>query len=135
ITGGQLLGMICAIVGATLVVTRGDLSSIRNDPGTRGNLLLALSGALWAIYSVASKPTLERVPPAALTAVASTISLSILAPAALLELHASPIPPTVGPWAIAAVVGLGIFVSFGATFLWNLSLRDISATRMAALIF
>jgi drug/metabolite transporter (DMT)-like permease len=134
ISVAQLAGIASAFTGATLIVSNGDLSSIGSDPSSRGNLLLAISGALWAIYTIASKPTLERVSPIALTAVTSAISLCVLGPAALLELRQLELSAlTFLP--VASVIGLGLFVSFGATIMWNVALRSITPTQMGALVF
>jgi drug/metabolite transporter (DMT)-like permease len=130
----QLAGIAAAFTGATLIVSNGDLSSIGTDPASRGNLLLAISGALWAIYTIASKPTLERVSPIAFTAATSAISLLILGPIALFELPQLDFSAlTFLP--IASVIGLGLLVSFGATILWNVSLKSLTPTQMGALVF
>jgi drug/metabolite transporter (DMT)-like permease len=97
-------------------------------------LLLALSGALWALYTIGVKPTLERVPAMAVTAVTSAISLLVLAPIVMIE---DPDLDLAGAGAgpIAAVIVLGVGVSFGATVLWNVALKSLTATQMGALVF
>jgi drug/metabolite transporter (DMT)-like permease len=133
ITLAQLIGIAIAFAGATLVVSGGKLDELTDVSG-RANLLLALSGALWAIYTIGVKPTLERVPPTAVTAVTSLFSMLVLAPAALMERPDLDLASaSAGP--IAAVIVLGVGVSFAGTVLWNLSLRSLTATQMGALVF
>lgn len=135
ISGGQILGMICAVSGAFLVVSQGNISQLGIDPTTRGNLLLALAALLWAIYTVLGKPTLERVPATAISGVTSVFSLLLLLPAAILELPALNTEAAWAPKPILAVIGLGLGVSVLATVMWNRSLRDIRASQMATLVF
>jgi drug/metabolite transporter (DMT)-like permease len=130
----QVIGMAIAILGAILVVSKGDFSGLTADPATRGNLLLVVASIFWGIYTIAAKPTLERVPPLAVAGVASSISLLILIPAALLEMPLD-LQAAKNPVAIGAVILLGLFISFGATVMWNVSLKDIPASQMATLIF
>lgn len=132
----RIAGIVSAVAGAVLVISGGDFARIaRFDPAARGNLLLALHGMLWGIYTIAAKPTLERVPPMTLTAVTSVIGLALIVPAAALEAPELDLSRALEPLTLACAVGLGIGVSFGAASLWNLSLKRITATQMAALIF
>lgn len=135
ISGKQAIGMCAAIAGATLVVSKGELTKIGVDPASRGNLLLALAAVLWAIYTVGAKPTLARVSPLGFTAATSAISLCVLVPAAALELPSVDWNRALTPVPILAVLGLAIFISFLHSVLWNTSLRGIRASQMAALIF
>lgn len=135
ITRPQGFGTVFAVVGATIIVSRGDLSTLALDPRTRGNLLLVVSSILWGTYTIAAKPTLERVPPIAVTQVTTLVSLVSFLPMALFDLPAVDWErATRGP-ALAAAIALGVLVSFVATVLWNVSLRTIKANEMAILIF
>jgi drug/metabolite transporter (DMT)-like permease len=130
----QLAGIAAAFVGATSIVSNGDLASIGSNPASRGNLLLALSGVLWAIFTVAGKPTLERVPAAGVTIATSAIALLVLGAVAILE------RPSIDLGAytflpIAAVIVLGVVVSFAGTLLWNVSLKSLTATQVGVLVF
>jgi drug/metabolite transporter (DMT)-like permease len=130
------IGIGCAIAGAAVVVSKGDLSTVLSLEGSaRGNLLLAIHGSLWAIYTIGSKPILERLPATSLTAIVSTISLLLLAPVAFFERDQIVLDKALSSGPLAAVVALGIGVSFAAAALWNASLKHIRANQMAALIF
>jgi drug/metabolite transporter (DMT)-like permease len=132
----QVGGIACAIGGALFVVSGGDLGAVLAiDPTTRGNLLLAFHGTLWAIYTLASKPTLERVPSGTLTAVTSVIALLTMLPAGALEWRELEPARAFAPMPLLYLFGLGIGISFVATQLWNRALERITATQMAALIF
>ncbi len=60
----RLLGLAIAFFGVLIVVTQGALNadSLRL-PSTAGDLLALASALNWAIFSVASKPLLRRLPP------------------------------------------------------------------------
>lgn len=130
----QVIGITLALAGSILVATKGDFSGISSDPATRGNILMIIAGIFWGVYTIAAKPTLERVPPMAVAGSASAISLLILIPAALLELPLN-MEAALDPVALTALISLGLLISFAATAMWNISLKDIPASQMAALIF
>lgn len=132
----QLAGIGFALAGAVLVVSRGDLRSIFTfTASTRGSLLLALHSLLWAVYTVAAKPTLVRVPASALTLVTTVIALVLIAPFSLIELSAIDPARAFAPRALLAAIGLGLGVSWLATILWNRALMHLRASEMAVLVF
>lgn len=132
----QLAGIALALVGAVLVVSKGDPRGLW-APGAsiRGTALLAIHGALWSIYTVGAKPTLDRVPASAFTSVTTAIALIVVAPFALAELPSLDRERALAPVPLACVITLGVGVSWLGTLLWNYALARISATMMASLIF
>jgi drug/metabolite transporter (DMT)-like permease len=154
----RLLGITLGLLGALLVVWSDDLGGATLAVSERklGNVLLAIQGALWAIYTVAAKPLTGRhsplsislwstlcgclalglvaplewpqLRPAALDGVARMLGLQEGVPAgvALREAVAAALP-----W----VAYLGFFGSFLAVILWNAGLKGVSATGMAVFVF
>ncbi|MBI2896682.1 MAG: EamA family transporter [Deltaproteobacteria bacterium] len=136
LVGRQVLAIVGALVGALLVVSGGDLARAASLSGSvRGNVLLAFHGVLWAVYTVAAKPTLVRVPPRALAAVTTLVSLLAVGPAGAMELDELDPSRAFRPWPLAIIVILAVAISFGATVAWNAALKRIKAVQMAALIF
>jgi drug/metabolite transporter (DMT)-like permease len=59
------MGILLAAVGGLLVITRGDLASLRlGQLGSPGDFLILLSAPNWAVFSVLSRPSLQKHPPA-----------------------------------------------------------------------
>lgn len=131
----QLLGVSFSVLGATLVVSRGEPRFVLSDTASQGALLMVLASILWGVYTVAAKPTLKRVPPRTLSAVSSAISLLAVLPAAILESNQLDTARMTEPRALAAAIGLGVFVSYGGATLWNASLERLTASELAVLIF
>lgn len=136
ITRRKLLGIAAGSAGATLIVSRGELGdAMQLGASVRANLLLALHGALWAIYTIGSKSPLERISPITLSAVTTAISMVLLAPAAALEWNEVVPAKAYAAESLALIAALGIGLTFGGTILWNTALKRIPASQMAAVIF
>ena len=61
----RILGIIIATLGVLLVVSKGDLTSIKAGQfGTPGDILILISAVNWAIFSVLSRKGLTSHPPA-----------------------------------------------------------------------
>lgn len=60
-TPTALAGILLATMGVLLVVSHGNIASILNgDFGSTGNILVLFSALNWAIFSVLSRPALEK---------------------------------------------------------------------------
>ena len=75
-TGRQALGIALGLGGAALVV----LGSGRAAGGgsLEGNLILAIQGLLWSVWTVAGKPLLKRHSPMSMTYASSVVALAAL---------------------------------------------------------
>ncbi len=136
LTPRQGLAIAAAILGGALVVTGGDLArAVDLGRSVRGSALLAVHGVLWAVYTVAAKPTLVRAPPRALAGVTALISLLAIAPAAALEWGELDLARALQPKSIVLVLALSLGITYGATVVWNAALRHLRPTQMASLIF
>ncbi|MBI2375463.1 MAG: DMT family transporter [Deltaproteobacteria bacterium] len=131
----QLLSFGLAITGAVAVVTDGDLGALRALEGrVRSNALLAITALLWGIYTVAAKPTLDRVPAAAFSAATSSVAALAVLPFALKQSSGFEVAPAFATVPLSALVFLVLGVSYGAVVSWNLALSAIPASRMAVLV-
>lgn len=64
LTSVQLAGILLAMIGVLMVVSGGDLKALGMDQvGMPGNLYILASAPNWAIFSVLSRPGLDRYPP------------------------------------------------------------------------
>jgi drug/metabolite transporter (DMT)-like permease len=133
---GQVLGIALGLTGATLVVLSGAGGPLElGRSALTGNLILALHGFLWSLFTVTAKPLLERHSPLSITYCASIVALIALAPFVPLELRGRPLFH--GPvWTtLFWVVALGVLVSFGSTLLWVEAVRVVRPIVIAAFVF
>lgn len=135
LTGRKILSLVLGLSGALLIAFQGlpTLSGVFTDR-LKGDLILALHGGCWALYSVLGKSALKRVDPLDFTAV--TTSIGFLGVAAWAGGGVSP-----SSWAAApAVAWLGIAYlaaagGFLAVILWNVALKKVEASKVANFIF
>ncbi len=129
-------GLVLGLVGAVVVVTEGLTAgpSLLEGKHVVGNLLLALSGILWGIYTPLLKPVAAHRDATALSFAAVAFSLTLMAPAAVLESPRWAAGPDLGR-ALAATAVLGVIGTFLGTVLWTAALRHVSAGAVANLIF
>jgi drug/metabolite transporter (DMT)-like permease len=151
----RLAGLALGLAGAALVVTAevggGDLASTTH---LSGNLILALQGGLWAIFTVAAKPLLARHSPLRVSAwitLLGALACGAVAPlewpslrpaslagfAHLLGLVDAPATTFAAAFAssLPAMAFLALFGSFLSVLLWNAGLQGVDATKMAVYIF
>jgi len=105
VTRFKVVGFLIAILGSTLVITRGDLQSLRVSGSTlAGDLLVVVSALGWALYSTLSKGLLQKRPPVLVAALVFSLSVPVLAATAQ---HSA--QPDLAWLGSGAVPGLGLF--------------------------
>jgi drug/metabolite transporter (DMT)-like permease len=157
-TRARLLGVALGLAGALLVVASDGMPGAELLAAERrtGNVLLAVQGALWGVYTVAAKPLTGRHSAFAVSLWSTATGCLLLGlvaplewpglrPAALDPLAAAlglqdGLPhglalPVALRGALAPTLYLGVFGSFVAVLLWNAGLKGVPATRMAVFIF
>jgi drug/metabolite transporter (DMT)-like permease len=131
----KVLGLAIAFVGAIAVVTKGVLSpETLHLPSTTGDLLALASALNWAVFSVASKPLLRRLPPKLMMAYVMLIGWLMVLPfwgAGQGWNDVSHLTAT--GW--VAIGFLGIFCSGLAYIFWYDALAQIDASQVAAFIY
>ncbi len=129
----KILGLAIALVGVVIVVTRGTLSpDTLHLPSTTGDLLALASALNWAIFSVASKPLLKRLPPTLMMTYVMTLGWLIVLPFS--GSSWSEIPKlTLTGW--LAIAFLGIFCSGLAYLFWYDALAQTDASQVAAFLY
>ena len=143
LTGAKSLGLFAGVCGGALVTLQGRLPALDSLSGEiRGNLLLALHGFCWSLYTVIGAPAVRRLGAMRFTGLAMFAALPPLAVACLPGvaprlglgpgLDAWTVP---GPSAWAAVVLLAFGVGFWGTLFWNRALELVEASRLAHFIF
>jgi drug/metabolite transporter (DMT)-like permease len=81
----QAGGLLLALLGVGVVVTRGSIAVIRGLAFNPGDLLMLGAPLAWALYTIVGKKVLRYFPPLVATAYASLFGTLLLLPAAALE--------------------------------------------------
>lgn len=135
--GLRIVGIWVGFLGAAWVVTGGDIEQMLGAGSLRGNALMAAQAVLWAIYTIAAKPTLERVSPMMFSFVTSFVALIAMVPLGVLE-YAALRPSTASlleATPLAAMLYLAVTVSFVAMILWNHTVRALPSSQVAVFLF
>lgn len=119
----RALGLAVAIVGMTVIATRGDLEILHNLTFREGDLWMLMGGLLWAVYSILikRKPSVSQQSYLAVTFIVGTIPLI---PAAFIEQPFYPVW-SLTPSIVGAILYIGIAASLVAFFLWNLAVLNV----------
>ncbi|MFZ5919391.1 MAG: DMT family transporter [Chloroflexota bacterium] len=135
VTHPKVLGFAVAIVGSTLVISRGNLATLNLDSQTlSGDLLVVVSAVGWALYSTLGKELLRRRPPLLIVTLALNLSLPILAVIAALGAPGFVISVAAMSWrGWAAALFLGWACSALAYVLWYAALQHQEMSRVSVL--
>lgn len=135
ITGLRMLGVALGLAGALVIVLEGaSLSALFAGEDLVGNLVLALHGVLWGLYTPLAKPLSGRRDALELCLRVTFVGVLVLIPLAARELAGWTPGPLLLP-SLAWTVALGLFVSFGSTVLWLRALAHLEASRVAGFVF
>ena len=155
-TTPRWIGLALGLGGAALVVTAEAGSGSFDRGHLTGNVLLAVQGGFWGLYTVAAKPLVDRHPPLMASAWITLIALvacTLIAPLEWPGLRPQPLTEAASlvglsgdgaggvPFATAlarsfpAAAYLGIVGSGLSVLLWNAGLKGVDASKMAVFIF
>lgn len=135
LTGLKVISLILGLSGAMLISFQGPptLSGAFTDR-IKGDLILAMHGCCWALYSVVGKSALKRVDTLDFTAATSIIGF--LGVAFWAARGASPSSWAAVPFpAWLAMSYLSVAGGFLAVILWNVALKKVEASNVANFIF
>lgn len=111
----EFAGILLAIAGVSIIVTKGSLGNLLSLQFNSGDLLFALCTLSWAVYSVLIKKSqLQSMSTAPLFATIAILGTIALAPFAIVEMAiTSSVPNTAEVWtSIAGVVLIASLASF-----------------------
>jgi drug/metabolite transporter (DMT)-like permease len=132
-TGVRWLGIALAILGAGVVVSRGQLATLAEGAIGLGELLMMGSALCWVAYTLVGRPVMTRMTPLGATTWAAVVGTPMLAACAVFERPWAALAamPADGWWAVAY---LGVFGTVLA-FLWfNEGVQRIGPTRAGVFI-
>jgi drug/metabolite transporter (DMT)-like permease len=88
VTRFKVAGFMVAILGSTLVITRGKLQTVSLGSHTlAGDLLIVVSAVGWALYSTLGKDLLQRRSPLLVVTLVFNLSVPVMAALAALDGH------------------------------------------------
>ena len=111
-----LIGITIGFVGLAIVVSEGNFTTIVSGKIGFGDLLLLGSALGWAIYSVISRPVLDRVSPIDLTAFACITGTILLIPLVFQNPDVAG-KMLVDPLAVGLIFTSGLFAT-GLGYIW-----------------
>lgn len=134
ITRRQILGIIIAFLGSTLVATNGSMDTFNLNP-TRlwGDFLILLTGLAWGLYNICLKKLLGKYPPTTVLTATTLAGTIALFPAMLLERPLS--LSTIDIWGWTNILYLGLLASAMAYLLWNKALTVVSTVTAGAYLY
>jgi drug/metabolite transporter (DMT)-like permease len=131
----KILGLSIGLIGALLVITRGELSAgVLTLPSTRGDLLVFASTWTWAIYTILGRDTLKQLGSARATAAAMFAGWAMMIPffVAAAGWHEY---RDLSSTSIAAILFLGIGCSGLGYWFWYAALERIDASQVASFLY
>ncbi len=120
------IGLMVSLLGVLLVLTKGKLHMIIHTNYNQGDLLMLIAILVWTIYSIIGRKT-KSIPPIAATSITVIFALLIMLPMVIVS--APDFNYHLSKQAIASIVYMGIFPSVGSFIFWNISLRQIDASK------
>jgi len=134
LTRREGVGALLTVVGATVVVLNGiPGATVAIAPHWRGDLLLVLSGAAYAGYSLFGRDVLARHRAVPVTAWSILWGLVVMAPFTVAEWVAGERPE----WTQTVIIGtlyLGIVITALGYLIWNWALERVEAPRLAIFV-
>jgi drug/metabolite transporter (DMT)-like permease len=129
----QALGIALSLLGVAVVMLDGDVQQLATLRFGEGDLWVAASVPMWAIYSVLVKRRPAELPPLALLLATVLIGLAVLLPAYLWERAAAGDFAVTVP-SVAAILYVGVFASFVAFICWNRGVAAVGAAKAGPFI-
>ncbi len=122
----MIAGVSLGLVGAAIIVTRGELGTLFNLQFNTGDVIQMVAVVIWALYSVLIQRHPLGLPPLILQLAMTACGLPVLL--AIFLVMPSPGATMPQHWSdIALLAYLALCVSLGSTLLWNLSILKIGA--------
>ena len=124
VTVNQLAGVMVSLLGVFVLIARGDPRAILALDFNAGDLLVLVAYVSWALYAVYLRLAPRSLDQRAMLFLLLFFGALMLIPGYLIE-WAVDRPMTWGLPSIAAIVGLAVFSSVAAVFMWNYAIRDL----------
>lgn len=122
----QWLGVLVALPGLILIVTRGDPERLLRLEFVSGDLMVAAAMFFWALYNIFFRKWPAALPGMVLLCFLSLLGALQVLPVWLFEISEG--QRIVWSWESAvSAIYLGVFASFGSYVVWNYGLQQVGA--------
>ncbi|WP_242837268.1 DMT family transporter [Alkaliphilus transvaalensis] len=133
LTISKVVGILIALMGVVLTISRGDLSALLNFTFNKGDLIMLAAVSCWAIYSIVSRRVMMKYSPLILTTYSFVLCTLFTLPFALWENPAVYLKNTTAlGW--GGVLYMAIFPSTIGYLVQQTSIKEIGPTRTAIFI-
>ena len=134
ITANKMLGIVLVTGGIVLLITKGDLSVLRNISFAVGDLWMLSASIIFAIYSILIKQKPKELSIWAFQLSTFSIGLLFLFPFFVWE--SSTVPPgNYDTTTILSILYVGIFASLTAFVLWNKAIVTIGPSKSGIIYY
>ncbi len=121
----QVSGLIAALVGVMVVISQGDPAQLLRLSLRKGDMLILLAAACWALYATLPKRFIHDLPPMQMTAI--TVSGGGIVLSAYAQATTGDMLTAVPVGVAAALAAMGLFGSGVAYIWWNDAVRTVGA--------
>lgn len=134
LTRRRAAGVILALVGAALVITRGHATALYTLEVNPGDLLAVLAAGTWAAFNLASRRTMNSLTPAVANAV---IYLSGCATLGLVSIPEGPVDQLLqaSSGALWSIVAMAVLSSVVAGQLFLSGVRNLGVSRTVVFVY
>ncbi|MGE4291653.1 MAG: DMT family transporter [Desulfovibrio sp.] len=134
LTPARLGGLLVAVCGVLLLITRGQPALLLEISPNPGDLWMLLAALLFAGYSILVRKRPADIGSTALLAASFGLGLVLLTPWTALELAFGP-APTFTPQVFGAILYIGLGASLAAYWLWTLALGSIGPSKAGIIYY
>jgi drug/metabolite transporter (DMT)-like permease len=122
----QYLGVAISLCGVVLIISQGELDALLQLRFNRGDILVFVAAACWALYSANLKKYPKGLHPLAYQMGIVLVGLTILLPLYLLEISTGR-TMTLSSGSIVTIVYVAVFASVLAFIFWNRAVTMLGA--------
>ena len=126
----QILGIFCSVTGVLLITIQGSLRQLFTLHINPGDILVLLSAAGWAVYSLLGKFAMKDLSPLLVTTYSCLFGLVFLYPGMFIELRGE--TDIIFTWQIVAAIVYISLVVVVAQFLWNKGIHAVGPERASS---
>lgn len=129
LTQARLAGIFVSFMGASLLITQGQLSMLLDFPLREGDALILVAAICWALYSILLKKVSNVLPPLLFLYISAILGTCFLLPAFAIETFMNNLVAI--HWSsvtISALLYAAIFASITAFTFWNIGVMNVGAT-------
>ena len=132
-TPRQCLGVLISLTGVVLIIARGNVAYLLAMNFNRGDLLVLVAAACWALYSANLRKYPKEIHPLTYLSAIIISGLLMIFPFYLMEIFSGK-HMVIAPSSVATVLYVAIFASLLAFIFWNRAVRSVGANKAGPFI-